>query len=454
MIVNRTAQHTKCPKCAQRSQTSFPEQVIYYYFKQRFADCISRARDIINCGELDIFLPNEKFAIEYCGLFAHSSQEKNEADLNKKICCQKNGITLVQVFEQKYENKFDVVQKTIYCVPTYDNSHLIFVFDCLNQILKDLNICDDTIQIDITADEINIREQYQQIQINNSLAITHPHLLGEWDYNNNGLIKPQCFTAGSGTKVFWKHTIEKSGKIFTHSWKAQIAKRTNGEKCPICAGKTVQKGYNDLLSCGPPFLKEWDHALNKISPNQITSHSNRKIWWTHSQFINGKRVSHSWQTTVKGRMQGNGCPICIGKTVEKNINDLGTTHPELLSEWDYNKNSLNPCSISYGYNKKVWWKHTVIKDSKIFEHSWDASPNSRTNSKSNCPYCTNKKVLIGYNDLSTLLPEIADKWDHHRNYPFKPENYTIGSSKKAYWIDRENPIRISDRTKKFRKQNL
>lgn len=451
MILSRTSKHTNCPKCAQRSQTSFPEQAIYYYFKQCFTNCVSRSKDVVECGELDVFLPNEKFAIEYCGLFSHSLPAKKEADINKKLRCQKNGITLVQIYENECENKLDINQMLIYCVPKYDNSHLSFVFDCLNQILKILNLCDHPISINIAADEIHIREQYQQMQINNSIITTHQYLLEEWDYEKNGLLKPEGFTAGSGTKVFWKHMVEKDGTVYPHTWQAKISQRARGEGCPICAGKIVQEGYNDLLSRNPDFLKEWDYIHNEISPNQITRYSNQKVWWQHFQLTNGQEIPHRWQATVKERMQGNGCSICAGKTIQKNINDLGTTHPELLLEWDYHKNTLSPYSISFGYDKKVWWKHSVIKDGKPFEHSWEASPNSRTNSKSNCPYCANKKVLIGYNDLLSLLPEIASKWDYDKNHPFKPENFTIASGKKVYWIDRKKPIRISDRTKKVRK---
>ena len=64
----------------------------------------------------------------------------------------------------------------------------------------------------------------------------------------------------------------------------------------------------------------------------------------------------------------------------------------MKKEWNYQKNNqlnLYPTKLSKGYDKKVWW---------ICEkgHEWLASINSRTSKKTNCPYCTNKKVLSGY----------------------------------------------------------
>lgn len=146
-------------------------------------------------------------------------------------------------------------------------------------------------------------------------------------------------------------------------------------------------------------------------------------------------------------MNGNGCAICAGKVIIKGINDLTATHNELLREWDYGHNIIKPDTISYGYDKKVWWKHTVEREGTVFTHSWEASPNSRTNRKSGCPYCENKKVLRGFNDLETLLPEIAERWDYERNVPLKPCDVTVGSGKKVFWIDRDCPISICDRTK-------
>ena len=66
------------------------------------------------------------------------------------------------------------------------------------------------------------------------------------------------------------------------------------------------------------------------------------------------------------------------------MNSLVEFFPELLEEWDYEKNIISPKKLSYGSARKVWWR---CKEG----HSWQATPNSRTNMKSGCPSCARQK---------------------------------------------------------------
>lgn len=71
---------------------------------------------------------------------------------------------------------------------------------------------------------------------------------------------------------------------------------------------------------------------------------------------------------------------------------------ELLDEWDEDSNQPHtPQNTSYGSNKKVHW--TCNKG-----HHWDARVSGRTVNKRGCPYCSNTRVLTGYNDLATVFP--------------------------------------------------
>ena len=40
-------------------------------------------------------------------------------------------------------------------------------------------------------------------------------------------------------------------------------------------------------------------------------------------------------------------------------NSLAAVHPELVAEWSEKNLPLTPDSISFGSNKKVWWKRDV-----------------------------------------------------------------------------------------------
>ena len=100
---------------------------------------------------------------------------------------------------------------------------------------------------------------------------------------------------------------------------------------------------------------------------------------------------------------------------------------DLLDEWDNDKNGgLSPDSISYGSGKKIWWKCSK-------GHNWQVSSSSRIYQGTGCPICSNKKVLIGYNDLATTNPEIAKEWNYEKNGELRPTDVTYGCQRKVWW---------------------
>ena len=54
-------------------------------------------------------------------------------------------------------------------------------------------------------------------------------------------------------------------------------------------------------------------------------------------------------------------------------NSLAEVHPELVSEWSEKNFPLTPDDITFGSNKKVWWKE-VLADGRKKErlHSHEA----------------------------------------------------------------------------------
>ncbi|MBQ9788317.1 MAG: hypothetical protein IJW31_01780 [Lentisphaeria bacterium] len=102
--------------------------------------------------------------------------------------------------------------------------------------------------------------------------------------------------------------------------------------------------------------------------------------------------------------------------------------PELLQEWDYNKNiqlGLSPENIKPNSNKRAWWKCAN-------NHSWQMEVFHRTAGRK-CPYCQNKRVWTGYNDLNTLFPQLAKEWNYKRNSDKNINDYVPGSAKKVWW---------------------
>ena len=134
-----------------------------------------------------------------------------------------------------------------------------------------------------------------------------------------------------------------------HVWKASLKKRIAGCGCPVCSGRVVQKGFNDLATKYPQLLTEWDYEKNiDISPEEISASNGRVVFWKCKQ-------GHSWQDTVNHRTDGRKCPFCGNKKIIEGENDFAATHPYMLSEWDYGKNIIKPTQIVAGSSKKVWW---------------------------------------------------------------------------------------------------
>lgn len=70
-----------------------------------------------------------------------------------------------------------------------------------------------------------------------------------------------------------------------------------------------------------------------------------------------KKCGCEWVSSVKHRKQGKGCPCCSGRIVVQGINDLASKRPDLVKEWDFEKNrDLKPTDVSEGMHKVINWK--------------------------------------------------------------------------------------------------
>ena len=247
----------------------------------------------------------------------------------------------------------------------------------------------------------------------NDLKTLNPILAQEWNYEKNGNLRPENMRPNSGKKIWWKCAEG-------HEWQQTVDKRSNGVSCPYCSNHTLLKGYNDLATTNPALVAEWNYKKNgNLTPEDIIAGSEQKVWWSCSK-------GHEWKTQIKNRTKGTGCPYCAGRKVLIGFNDLATTNPVLASEWNYQKNGdLTPNDFTANSSKKVWWKCNE-------GHEWQATITNR-NHANDCPVCQNKTILVGYNDLKTINPTLANEWNYDKNGTLKPENVAESSGKKVWW---------------------
>lgn len=101
----------------------------------------------------------------------------------------------------------------------------------------------------------------------------------------------------------------------------------------------------------------------------------------------------------------------------------------LMKEWNWEKNNelkLYPEQLTCNSSKKAWW----ICDKG---HAWQAVITKR-NQGSQCPFCTRRRALAGFNDLNTTHPEIAREWNYQKNGNLLPTMILSGSDKRVWWI--------------------
>lgn len=205
----------------------------------------------------------------------------------------------------------------------------------------------------------------------NDLEKLHPELVPEWDAERNWPLRPSDVSPGSHKLVWWRCARG-------HRWQAVICSRTlGGTGCPVCSGKVVIAGENDLESQYPGLASEWCAERNgELRPDGVTPSSNRRVWWRCG-------LGHEWIASVASRVQmRTGCPYCAGRKVLEGFNDLASRFPKLAEQWAMELNGgLKPSEVTTGCSRRVWWRCSE-------GHVWRAAIYSRTGPKKcGCPIC-------------------------------------------------------------------
>lgn len=244
------------------------------------------------------------------------------------------------------------------------------------------------------------------------------NLQEHWDFSKN-VSKPEELTHASHSLVWW--ICENF-----HSFQKQIAGATNGRTalCVLCT---------KIPTTHPHLLDEWDYEKNDRLPESVGSGAGH-VWWICKE-------GHSYSMAVHNKIKGKRCPICYGTLVIPGVNDLGSKYPELIVDYS----TVNPKKISevfFKYGLALLWTCTE-------EHTYRRTVELKLR-KSYCPYCSNEKLLEGYNSLFMTHPELIEEWSPRNTSD--PEKLFWLSGETAYWIcadcDYEFESKISRRAKK------
>jgi hypothetical protein len=259
-----------------------------------------------------------------------------------------------------------------------------------------------------------------------SLAETHPHLLGWWNYEENGDLSPNDVTKGMDSKIKWKCPLGHSPYVAISSMT-----RKSGPGCGICSGNEVAEGVNDLQSQAADLLQFWDSKANKTKPNKVYFRTQKEMHWVcsnkHKFQMSPWELRRNLSRNLKQGSQG--CKYCANRAVWRGWNDLKTIAPHLVADYLRGKNARPPNEICAYESAEYWWQCKRLHEPRL------QSPESRVRRGSGCSTCAKIKTETGVNDALTANPDLAATWSASENGPLKLLTQTPKSSSKSFrWI--------------------
>ena len=306
----------------------------------------------------------------------------------------------------------------------------------------------------------------------NDLQTVDPTLAKEWNYEKNNGLTPDSVMPNSNKRVWWKC---RNG----HEWQAIINNRKKGSGCPVCNSErktsfpeyalvyylrkygleTIhsykEKGYElDIYIPSKKVAIEYDGYLwhknktNKdLEKNKKCEKEKIKLYRIREGLLplNDSSIDyvvHRYQkdlSKILKEVLSEILEIIVDVDLERDAiaienlreytekeNSLLFSNPEVVKEWDYEKNgNLKPEHFAANSNKKVWWKCSK-------GHEWQATINTRNNGIG-CPYCSGRYAIKGKNDLQTVNPTLAKEWNYEKNGDLTPSDVLPNSNKKVWW---------------------
>ena len=318
----------------------------------------------------------------------------------------------------------------------------------------------------------------------NSLAALCPDVAKEWHPNN--LLLSSQVAPKSSKKVWWR--CDKG-----HEWEAVIASRSNEHggikhRCPFCLGKRATANHN-LSKSFPELVSTWHPTKNKLGPDRYLPSSHARVWWRCSK-------GHEWQSTIKNRSSGRGCPTCSGQSSRPEIRllaELNSIYEIVKSRYKilgYEVDIFIPeINTAIEYDGSYWHSGKENKDKKkqrsieavgirlirvreiplkaisednvfvraerplsktdvdnvirLLDQADDRIPTylaskSFKNEELFRVYCDNFPSPLPENSLAIQNPQLASQWHPIKNKPLTPMNFTPNSGQKVWWICTKN----------------
>jgi hypothetical protein len=197
----------------------------------------------------------------------------------------------------------------------------------------------------------------------------------------------------STTETFIEKAILKHGSKYDYS---KVDYKGNKiDVIIICRihGGYPQKPSDHLAGCGCPMCKYEKVGLNNSDNKEtfiekaILKHGS-KYDYSKVDYKGNKidviiicRIHGDFATRPNNHLNGAECSYCKHKKVHP-LTCLSLKFPEIIEEWDYEKNGEKRPDMFLPFSSEVvWWT------CKIKKHKWESSISNRTNLDRGCPKC-------------------------------------------------------------------
>lgn len=294
-----------CPVCS-KSSSSFMENFIFVSLSSVMGEDNVKHRDRKTIGkELDIYLPQYKYAVEIGSWYWH--QDKVENDLLKYDLCKKNNIRLRVIYDSFIGDEKPFKECEIYKENLGQEDTHIILREIVLSVFEDLGLEIDVESIDwksIANIAHFMSARMTTADFVEKLAIIVPNIevLGEY-------------------KGF-KHLIEVRCRECGYKYSARCSSLFKGHGCRKCGRKLVAKKLSYSHNVFVSKLKE-------INPNVIVDdiyvNSKSKIK------IHCDECGYVWSATPASLLSGKGCSRCYHR---RSAITRATSYSDFIKEFE------------------------------------------------------------------------------------------------------------------------